>query len=323
MNKIIPFLLLLLSLVSCRHKKTRLPVYMVPAKPVLSFEDGFYFDDGCIGDRYFFDNCLIFFSNIELNAPVEFVEEAVLFFNEKEINFKECFGLISRYDIPELSAEKTIDIHLSVADFDYRCEVPSSAFQDIEYLVFNLNFKDSKKCCNESYFGRASGETSCEISGAYTPLDKERKQCDPAYAQTMEMIQAKGEGENPKSRFSSNHVSQGKYKDFTGKYKSVLNERDFISFELKDSSKITLSIYNEQELLREEKGTWIYSEDQNSIGINFESEIKMIQNQDTLNLKYYALLVKEEDASNLALTTYRITEDKIKAFELLNLKKEY
>ncbi len=321
MNRIIPFLLLVLSLFlfSCGNQLNSSPIYIIPYQPIIALEKGFILNTNCAEEKYMWDNYPIYFYSIELKAPIEFMEKGELFFDGRAVDYTYCTGRISNDDLPDTASGKEMDIHLSIADFSYRCTIPTYAFRALKWMKFSLNFKDPTKTCNVSYFGNNGSETMYNIDGNYTTISLKRKRCDKEYTQWLEVVQAEGEGAYPEDWLAYQNTLDGKFQTFNGKYSAPLNEKDSIAFELNDSTELLFQVYNEEAVTRIEKGTWIYHKDYNTIEIDFKNRILLTQNSDTLDLANYALLPNEKNAANLSLSTYRIQAAKVKPFELLKL----
>jgi len=317
------YFLLSLSLItfSCNQADVSTPIYLIPNKDSTSLEYKFDIDDDCIGDQYFFDNIPIYFYSVELKTPLDFENKISLFFDQKQVEFQECKGLISRYDIPKTEEGKEIDISLKVSGYEYNCKVPSYAFEGVKFLSFNLNFSNEEKCCNETYFGNNKMETVFRISGKYAMIDKKKERCSSKNIQTLEIVKEYGLGSYHEDLIEYYDTFEGRYKKFNGIFRSTLNAEEDIHFHLKDSAHMDIKIYRNEKLLRLEEGEWIYRADRNIINMNTKEVIRMIQGKDTINLKNYALKVNEVDSLALGLMTFRMGENKIEPFELLNLKK--
>ncbi|MFK8102622.1 MAG: hypothetical protein AB8G15_08855 [Saprospiraceae bacterium] len=292
---------------------------MIPYEAIFPLEKELVFDANCSEDEYVWNSSPIYFYSIELKAPLAFMEQGELFFDDRVIDYNYCTGLIANSDLPDTESGKEMKLELKVADFNYRCSIPTYAFRSLKFIRFNLNFKDPSKSCNITYFGNNGSETMFNIDGNYSTISYKRKRCDQEHTQWLEIVQTEGEGGYPEDWLAHSNTLNGKFNAFNGKYSAALNGKDSIAFELKDSTELLLQVYHKEAVTRVEKGSWVYHKDQNTIEIFFKNRILFTQNSDTLNLAHFALLPNEKNTSNLSLSTYRIQAGKVKPFELVKL----
>lgn len=264
--------------------------------------------------------------NIKTRAPIIIDSTISLFFDDRKIDF--IYGdHIQAKDLPDPESNTRIKIELTYGNFDYTCNIHSSAFKEFSIMIFHLNFDyDYPVKCNYTYTRNDNMETNYTITTGLESTSIKRKDCIGSAIQTLQIKDTYGVGGNDEFLENYMYTAENSYAHLNGKYSTAINATDSVKFELKDYAKLLVTIFNSNEILREEKGEWIYYSDYNSIDFDLNkgatNKIKFQQKNDTLDLIQYGLLPSELDPSLLTLTTYHIKNGKVKKSDLLHLKKE-